>query len=55
MRLTELKLPLDHTPEDLRAAIIKQLGIAPDELLGFEIYRRSVDARKSSAIRWMSH
>lgn len=50
MRLTELKLPLDHTPEHLRAAIIKRLDIAPDELLGFQIYRRSVDARKSSAV-----
>ena len=50
MRLNELKLPLDHTLEDLRAAIIKRLGIAPDELLDFNIYRRSVDARKSSAV-----
>ena len=50
MRLTELKLPLEHTPEQLRAAIIKRLGITPDELLSFQIYRRSVDARKSSTV-----
>lgn len=50
MRLTELKLPLDHTAEDLRAEIIRRLRIAPDELLAYTIYRRSFDARKASAI-----
>ncbi|MDO9446502.1 MAG: NAD(P)/FAD-dependent oxidoreductase [Candidatus Nitrotoga sp.] len=50
MRLTELKLPLDHTPDALRAEIIRRLGIAPDELLDYSIYRRSFDARKTAAI-----
>jgi uncharacterized FAD-dependent dehydrogenase len=50
MRLTELKLPLDHTESDLHSAILKRLGIAPDELVGYSIFRRSHDARKPSAI-----
>ncbi|MCM2289433.1 MAG: NAD(P)/FAD-dependent oxidoreductase [Sulfuritalea sp.] len=50
MRLTELKLPLDHTASDLQGAILKRLGIAADELLGFTIFRRSYDARKPAAI-----
>ncbi len=50
MRLTELKLPLDHTADALRAEIIRRLGIAPGELLDYTIYRRSFDARKASAI-----
>ncbi|MDP1981413.1 MAG: NAD(P)/FAD-dependent oxidoreductase [Sulfuritalea sp.] len=50
MRLTELKLPLDHTESDLHSAILKRLGITADELLGFTIFRRSHDARKPSAI-----
>jgi uncharacterized FAD-dependent dehydrogenase len=50
MRLTELKLPLDHAPSDLHNAILKRLGIAVDELVGFSIFRRSYDARKPSAI-----
>ena len=50
MRLTELKLPLDHTDNDLRAAILKRLGITADELLSFSIFRRSHDARKPAAI-----
>ena len=50
MRLTELKLPLDHSASDLHAAILKRLGIAADELVGYSIFRRSHDARKPSAI-----
>ncbi len=50
MRLTELKLPLDHSEGDLNAAILKRLGIAADELVGYSIFRRSYDARKPSAI-----
>ncbi|MCK9389515.1 MAG: NAD(P)/FAD-dependent oxidoreductase [Sulfuritalea sp.] len=50
MRLTELKLPLDHTEVDLRSAILKRLGIAANELVGYSIFRRGYDARKPSAI-----
>lgn len=50
MRITELKLPLNHGPDDLHAAILARLGITSDALLNVQIYRRSVDARKSSAV-----
>ncbi|PXA86046.1 hypothetical protein DMC47_35780 [Nostoc sp. 3335mG] len=50
LRLTELKLPLDHPPEALPAAIIARLGIAPDEMIDFAVWRRGNDARKKSAI-----
>src|SRR5512139_4135845 len=50
LRLTELKLPLDHPPEALRAAILKRLELADDELLGFSIFKRSYDARKKHAL-----
>jgi len=50
LRITELKLPLDHAPEALPAAICARLGIAPQDLLSFEIARRANDARKKSAI-----
>jgi uncharacterized FAD-dependent dehydrogenase len=50
MRLTELKLPLDHSDADLRDAVLRRLGIGADELLGLSIFRRSYDARKPSAI-----
>ncbi|GAB4063502.1 NAD(P)/FAD-dependent oxidoreductase [Uliginosibacterium sediminicola] len=50
LRITELKLPLDHPAEALREAILQRLGIADRELLDFSVYKRSHDARKKSAI-----
>jgi uncharacterized protein len=50
LRLTELKLPLDHPPEALRPALCARLGIADEELLGYTIFKRSHDARKKSGI-----
>ncbi|MBU1665200.1 MAG: NAD(P)/FAD-dependent oxidoreductase [Gammaproteobacteria bacterium] len=50
LRLTEVKLPLDHPEADLPAAVLKKLGIPAEQLLGFTIHRRGYDARKRSAI-----
>ena len=50
LRLTEIKLPLDHPPEALRAAILARLGVPDAQLAGFKVYKRSYDARKRSAI-----
>ncbi|MDR0775102.1 MAG: NAD(P)/FAD-dependent oxidoreductase [Azonexus sp.] len=50
LRLTELKLPLDHPDDALAPAICRRLGIAADDLLGFTVFKRSHDARKKSAI-----
>jgi uncharacterized FAD-dependent dehydrogenase len=51
LRLTEIKLPLGHPDEDLRAAILQRLGIATEELLEFSVYKRSYDARQRRAIQ----
>ena len=50
LRLTELKLPLDHPPAALRAAILQRLELADDALVGFSIFKRSYDARKKHAL-----
>ena len=50
LRLTEIKLPLTHSEDDLTTAILKRLGIVADELIGYTIFRRGLDARKPSAI-----
>ncbi len=50
LRLTEVKLPLDHTEADLRAAILQKLKIASHELNSFSVFKRSYDARKRDDI-----
>ena len=50
LRITELKLPLDHPEDALKTAILKRLGIAVDELVSYTIFRQGHDARKRSAI-----
>ncbi len=45
IRITELKLPLDHDEHALPALITRTLGITPAELLNHTIYKRSYDAR----------
>ncbi len=50
LRLTEIKLPLNHPPHAIHDAIIQRLGIRVDELHSHAICRRGFDARKPSAI-----
>ncbi len=50
LRLTEIKLPLAHAEDEIRAAILRRLAIAGDELIGYAVFKRGVDARKSHAI-----
>jgi len=53
LRLTEVKLPLDHPDSEIKAAILKRLGIAANDLVGYSIARRGYDARKPEAIRFV--
>jgi uncharacterized FAD-dependent dehydrogenase len=50
LRLSELKLPLDHSDDELAAAVIQRLRLRPDELRGHRVVKRSVDARRNQAI-----
>ncbi len=53
IRITELRLPLDHPPEALAAAIVRRLDLRADALRGFTVYKRSHDARKKSALTFI--
>ena len=50
LRLTEIKLPIGHADEDIRAAILRRLKLSDDELTEYTVFKRGVDARKSHAI-----
>src|SRR5262245_8977276 len=48
LRITELKLPLEHAEAAIPAAVCKRLGIAAGELTRYSIARRAVDARRAA-------
>ncbi len=48
LRLTDIRLPLDHPPEALAAAVTARLQMAP---LSIHVFRRGYDARKRGAIK----
>lgn len=51
LRLTEIKLPLNHTEEALAAAVIAKLKIKPEQLKQLHLFKRGYDARKKSDIQ----
>ena len=51
LRITELRLPLDHTDDALRPAILTRLGVSNDDLTSLHVFKRSYDARKKSAVQ----
>ena len=50
LRITELRLPLEHAEAALEIAILKKLDIAKSALIGFSVFKRSYDARKKDAL-----
>ncbi len=50
IRITELRLPLNHAEAALRAAVLARLQIASSALKSHTVFRRAWDARKRSAI-----
>ncbi|OYY48352.1 MAG: hypothetical protein B7Y48_10065, partial [Methylophilales bacterium 28-44-11] len=59
LRITEIKLPIEladtliHQDHQIKAALLKRLEIAESELIGYTIFKRGVDARKSHAILYV--
>ncbi|MEO7728218.1 MAG: NAD(P)/FAD-dependent oxidoreductase [Burkholderiales bacterium] len=53
LRLTEIKLPLDHDEAALIKALTNRLAIDVNELSRYSIFRRGVDARRRSAIAFI--
>lgn len=47
IKVNQIKVPVDHSEEELRQAIVKKMHIAPGELKAYRILRQSLDARQS--------
>src|ERR1700753_4202576 len=52
-RLTDIKLPLDHGPDALKAAILRKLKLPAASLKSFQVFKRGHDARSRSAITYI--
>ena len=53
IRITELRLPLDHVPEALKYAAAERLGIPQSSIEQLTVFKRSHDARKKTALTFI--
>jgi len=51
LRIREIALPFDHTPDALTEAVLQKLGVSAMELGAVRIVRKSIDARKKHRIQ----
>lgn len=50
LRYSGLTMSLDHTDQDLKKGLSKKIGVPVDNILTLEVFRRSIDARKSPVV-----
>ena len=50
LRVTELKMDLDHSEPELRAALARRLCVEEDAVAAYSVARRGYDARRRSAV-----
>lgn len=55
IRINELRLDIDHAEEALRPAIAERLRILPQEVLDYQVFKRSYDARGKSSVILLSY
>ena len=53
IRITELRLPLDHPPAALKTAAAQRLGVPEHALATLHVHKRSHDARKKQALTFI--
>lgn len=51
LRLTDIKLPLDHDEQAIEQAILSKLKISQSQLISFDLFKRGYDARNNKAIQ----
>ena len=51
LRITELKLPLNHVEADIAEALLARLEIKPEALLRFIVFRRGFDSRRKADVQ----
>ncbi|MDO6711598.1 NAD(P)/FAD-dependent oxidoreductase [Aliiglaciecola sp. 2_MG-2023] len=51
LRLTDIKLPLNHQEQAIEQAILSKLKITPSQLISFNMFKRGYDARNNRDIQ----
>jgi len=50
LRVNEVRLPLAHSEDSLKTAILEQLKVPAEALLRYTVFRRAIDARNRASI-----
>lgn len=53
LRISEIRLPVDHPSEALKHALLRRLAISENSLLNYTIFKRGTDARKKNHIQFV--
>jgi uncharacterized protein len=53
IRITELRLPINHSPQALEEAVLKRLDVPAKDLIKFDVFKRSYDARKNVTLAFI--
>ena len=53
LRINQLKLPITHTPEQLKQKIARMLKIRIEDIRSYQIRKQSIDARKKNQIAFV--
>ena len=51
LKISNLILPLDHPDQALEELLVQRLGISKQDLMHWQVHKRSVDARRKGAIK----
>lgn len=51
IRISSLKLAIDHTDDELKSTILKSLRISETDLVSYRILKRSIDARRNRPLQ----
>ena len=53
LRINQLKLPVSHTPDQLREKLLQTLHMREKELKQYTVRKRSLDARKKQELYYV--
>ena len=53
LRLLEIKLPIDHSENDLKFKLLELLKISASDLIEYRVHKKSIDARKHRVVTFI--